>query len=910
MTIRLNPELRDCLQRQELVLVPNRRLSLALRNQFAAESLAAGCPVCPEPRLKSFDGWLDGCWSELVQCGDREALSLRVLSRAHELALWQQVILADDSFTGGSARAAVLGEQAASAFRLMHDWLPEELPEQWLREFEFEADCRAFSRWRQHFDRRCSAAGWLPAAARLSRVLAALHGGILKPEPRIVLFACGDLAPRQHAVLQAAAEQLLQLSPNTEAVPAQLYVADDKADELRSAAGWARQAAEDDPDCSIAIVVPDLHRRRVVVDRVLRELFTPAGILPQTPGDEGPYSISAPPPLLGVPLVQAAMKLLQLCIFGLPPQQLRPLLHSPFVVWSGSGQRKFARLAALLLCWRGRRIELRQILELAQQSQLDELAVQLSGIEVARRQQSSDRWAVSFADCLKQLGWPGRRRLDSAEFQQYRHWQAVMEELASGAEVYGAMNAAQALDALQRLLRLTPFQPEVRRAQVQVLGVLEAAGQRFDRLWFTGVGEYEWPPLVEPNPFLPFQLQRHFELPGAERDRDLAFYTRLSGELLAAATQQTVLSYARQGEDWEEGGLSRLLGEGRDFAQFESVGEDPYRGWYRRLSASGVLEPLAIAGVAESEVERLRGSVQLLSDQARCPFRAFARHRLKAGDLPDYVGPGLERMQRGNLVHQVLQYIWEQLGGSETLLGMADTEALQQSVAAAVRRGVDEQRRSWREEGGAEAEQLWQLETQRLEELVLGLMRLELAELGSDASAIHFTAFGIERRLEFPLGGLQFSLRVDRMDRFADGRLRLIDYKTGRGDRLAFRLWKGDRPEEPQLPLYALGAAEKGWPVAGLGWIVADLAAISAEPSGSRRAFRLTDEPPEAAGWDAELRSWNEVLTALVSEYRNGFIDIHSRRARACDGCEYKPLCRVDSLDAVPTAVAEAGGET
>ena len=43
-------------------------------------------------------------------------------------------------------------------------------------------------------------------------------------------------------------------------------------------------------------------------------------------------------------------------------------------------------------------------------------------------------------------------------------------------------------------------------------------------------------------------------------------------------------------------------------------------------------------------------------------------------------------------------------------------------------------------------------------------------------------------------------MRIDRIDRLADGARVLIDYKSG----LADADWRGERPDNPQLPLYAL----------------------------------------------------------------------------------------------------------
>ena len=51
------------------------------------------------------------------------------------------------------------------------------------------------------------------------------------------------------------------------------------------------------------------------------------------------------------------------------------------------------------------------------------------------------------------------------------------------------------------------------------------------------------------------------------------------------------------------------------------------------------------------------------------------------------------------------------------------------------------------------------------------------------------------------LGSLSLTLRPDRIDTLADGRRLVIDYKTGAVQR---KSWLGERPADPQLPLYTL----------------------------------------------------------------------------------------------------------
>ena len=70
-----------------------------------------------------------------------------------------------------------------------------------------------------------------------------------------------------------------------------------------------------------------------------------------------------------------------------------------------------------------------------------------------------------------------------------------------------------------------------------------------------------------------------------------------------------------------------------------------------------------------------------------------------------------------------------------------------------------------------------------------------------------FQVSAIEEQRDLEVAGLQFQSRIDRMDKLADGGHVLIDYKSGR--MLSPRQWEGPRPDDPQLPLYAVAAPEQ-----------------------------------------------------------------------------------------------------
>ena len=62
---------------------------------------------------------------------------------------------------------------------------------------------------------------------------------------------------------------------------------------------------------------------------------------------------------------------------------------------------------------------------------------------------------------------------------------------------------------------------------------------------------------------------------------------------------------------------------------------------------------------------------------------------------------------------------------------------------------------------------------------------------------------GFERELLQEIEGQQIRLVIDRIDRLRSGEEAIIDYKTGK---VQPGKWFGERPDDPQLPLYATSA--------------------------------------------------------------------------------------------------------
>ena len=145
------------------------------------------------------------------------------------------------------------------------------------------------------------------------------------------------------------------------------------------------------------------------------------------------------------------------------------------------------------------------------------------------------------------------------------------------------------------------------------------------------------------------------------------------------------------------------------------------------------------------------------------------------------------------------------------------------------------------------------------------------------------------------LGGLELSLRPDRVDEFEDGRRMVIDYKTRAPARSQ---WMGGRPGEPQLPLYALlddkiqgiafaSVADETPQFVGLGEALG-LSKVS-EKSLQQQTKGVAEQ------WRELVDAWRSSLTALADEFTAGKARVDPVSG-ACRYCNLASVCRVQQL--------------
>jgi len=317
-----------------------------------------------------------------------------------------------------------------------------------------------------------------------------------------------------------------------------------------------------------------------------------------------------------------------------------------------------------------------------------------------------------------------------------------------------AIDPADMAGLLRDLLNETAVRPKRSGSRVAILGLIEARLQHADLMVLGGLNEGSWPGIPAPDPWLAPRVRVELGLPGLDYRIGVAAHD--FGQALGAP--QVLLTRSRRAPSgpalasrfWLR--LEALAGERFDRAR-------DLEGWADALDDPLVHEPadrphpsppaeLRPTRISVTEVDRLKAD----------PYAFYARRVLGLSPL-DPVDADPSAAWRGLAVHLILERWWEESGCAPGRLAPLARAMLADERTHPMVRA------------------LWEPRLMEAVDWIDGRVAADAAEGRTVASA--------EGSGAVTIADVRLTGRYDRVDRLPDGRLAIVDYKTGQAPSVA-----------------------------------------------------------------------------------------------------------------------------
>jgi len=845
----------DELSRESTIVTGSRRLARDLSETHGERQIAAGKTAWRTPRIQYWPDWLSG----LAARASEPTQIPRLLDSLSVSVLWERCLgrrVPEDVLSpGGVVR------QAVRAWERLVDW---NVPVPALLSTATTDDERLFASAAADYSELLQQHNWTDRAglAGIAISLLASDDGLVPP--RLVLAGFDRISPSVRSVLAALQSRGSEVDIRSFAdrsTTVEVLSHHDATAELRAAGQWARQRLERNPELKLAIVSPALESDAEDVARLVREGLVPGWQFGGA-SHRAAANLSYGRRLAEYPGIAVALRLLRWTCGGLSGADVSVLLRSRCLGHSEPAGR--SRLERHLRTFPDREWLPGDLV--AALAGADDTADALAFLDLARaaagvagtegdEMRAPTEWVRVADDLLARGGWPGADKLDSAGYQLRNRWRELMNEFARVGTVEQSLSWRQAVSRIIGMASETVWQPDSGSGVVAVLGMLEAYGMEFDGLWVCGMDATRWPPPSRPLPCVSRALQRERGMPDSTPADTLAFARRLLTRLAGSAVECR-FSWTKTRQDAALTPSTLLDGiPAADPVAFA----DPL--WSARALVATARRQVVAADVAPKVTadERVRGGSYTLQRQYTEPFSAFVHGRLGVQPLDPFT-KGLSPGLRGNVIHGALHNLLYEGPSQAEVAGWTDLdERIGSAVDAALNRP------------GRHADPVLQrligLEGRRLRRIIADFVAAERLRKP-------FRVLDVEKDIQYRHDTLLLGFRIDRVDELADGRLLVIDYKTGMP-----KSFLNQQGELKDLQLVAYADAI-GTTVAGVVFINVDTREVNYRGAGDGW---VDGGDPD---WDTTLAAWRAELHAVIAEFVAG----DTRILRTQSSADARPL--------------------
>lgn len=809
----------------DTIVVANNRQVLAFKHTFAGQH-----PNTQLPQIFSWQQYLKHYWQS-----QQFHSELRLIDTAEQRYLMELSL----EFNGQTVRNLLTNEVIKN-----YDYCANHLISLSTLANSKIKTCEVFAQWIAHYQQNKQQLG-LVDINDLGNLILQDKNDLSAP----YIYGFKTLTPLQQQIFETLNYQII-LAQHGYLNEQRIF--DNSLDEIQAAATWAKQQQNKNSDDSIVIVCPQLkelqHQLISSFDQIFDNQLIETG--------QKSYNISLGLPLSQYGLIKDLLKALELSeqlrknkihvkLFN---QVVRSVYIKGYQLECSARHLLTNKVSSL-------------VLEYFQLEQLDDslklCPVLLNAINqvksISNTKQTLSQHLLVFNQTLSHWGFATDRNLSSSEYQLFQKYLNSALNLNQLSLHQDKCLSAVALHRLEEIVNQVVFQAQSSKANVQIIGSLEAEGLHFDKAWVMGMTNDFLPARLNSPRFISSNIAIHHQIPFSSYELIQADAKDTLNNLNSLA-DQVIFSYAKSHLELEQLPTPLL--------DFSSKAIDIIKTKPQVISTELIDDAVATA----FEESKIKSGVNLLKDQMACAFKGFS-HRL---NIKHYDEPhiGLDRREQGNVIHNALQYIYEELKTQEALLKLGKNE-----LTALISRKVYVALTRYEDSG------FKTIEKTRIEQLLFKFLEAEkLRE--------NYSVLATERNVTVNIAGLSFNTRLDRLDKMDNGDQIVFDYKTGS---TSISKWCSVDITEPQLPIYSITNNTQGAAFIELNSSTISFKGLSKDPDSLPKQ---SSRKGACQAWDEQLIIWKDRLDRASQDFQSGQAQVLPNKT-ACDYCEFDLLCRI-----------------
>ncbi|WP_311514861.1 PD-(D/E)XK nuclease family protein [Oligella urethralis] len=872
-------ELLDLEASETMVVTVNNRMAIHLKRLLISAKRETA-QVFELPRIQPWSVFTESL-TERVAFAVAAVPAAKQLSHFAALLYWEAVLEEQQLSTLNLSK---LARVLAEAHTLETDWAIR------VEDAELTPEYREYQSIKQHYLARLQQRDAIDGPLRDQWLLQQLQEGnaasALLSGKAIVLLGFRELSPTQSALLaacQALGASLYRLHDDNQlAAQLSVYQAHSRREELEAAVDWAKAQLAAHPTGRFAIIDPLLQSENSTVRRYLHERLQASGL--QT---DLLYNVAIGRPLSDWTIVRSALACLRLFI---------TLESSGRIATQALGEALLLAQEALLSAWSDEIHAIDLTLREANKISYKKAEVQQFFYEISDEFVDLTKRAFALFGTVSSLkfnqhlaifkaffelfNFPGIAKLSSVQYQVCQAFDETLKNAAALSPLLDTMSIREALHLFERLCSQQIFQPQrAATARLDVLGMLEAEGAKWDAVWILSLQDDVLPTVPKPNPLIPKTALQRVAAPRSDQQREFEWAQAMLEQLLSTAPQIHISWHAFSGEMPTK--VSPLL------AQY--LPEDQWLTIEGQCTVDAVSDKLVAAELEFLQdnygppvAGLLSGGTRLIDLQAKNPLWAFAVYRLHMREFHSYPRYELDRMQRGSFMHAALELFWQGVRDQHSLQAMDETE-----LKAKISEVVDV---CAKEELLFDSNALLNLEKEYAKNQLFHFLSLE------QKRELSFSVQELEKKVQLPLASIQLRVTVDRIDYLENNSYLYLDYKTGSLPNYK-KHWYRERPIDLQLPLYAAYGEHAISDIGGVGFASLKPGKMGFGGIGlvnwSLEESSKGVEQKTAAAFEELLRVWKTKLHSLAEEISNGFAANRYEDKKDMDYCEVLPFLRL-----------------